>query len=89
MEGLFSTVDPIELTKYELELIGDDDSGAALKNWSKVNPAIFGTLFQDSMEKVERHAFGAHYTAEADILRIVGPTIIRPWTELIDAQQVQ
>ncbi len=82
--GLFSTVDPIELTKYELELIGDDDSGAALKNWSKVNPAIFGTLFQDSMEKVERHAFGAHYTAEADILRIVGPTIIRPWTELID-----
>ncbi len=82
--GLFSTVEPIELTKYELELIGDDDSGAALKNWSKVNPAIFGTLFQDSMEKVERHAFGAHYTAEADILRIVGPTIIRPWTELID-----
>ena len=83
--GLFSTVEPIELTKYELGFVGDDDMGAALKNWSKVNPAIFGTLFQDSMEEAERHAFGAHYTAEADILRIVGPTIIRPWTELIDS----
>ena len=83
--GLFSRVEPIELTRHELELIGDDESGAALKNWSKVNPAIFGTLFQDSMDGDERHAYGAHYTAEADILRIVGPTIIRPWTQEIDA----
>lgn len=83
--GLFSTVEPIELTPFELQLIGGDDSGAALKDWSKVNPAIFGTLFQDSMDEAERHAFGAHYTAEADIQRIVGPTIVRPWMERIDA----
>jgi N-6 DNA Methylase len=83
--GLFSKVEPIELMPFELELIGQDDSGAALKDWSKVNPAIFGTLFQDSMDEAERHAFGAHYTAEADIQRIVGPTIVRPWTEQIDA----
>jgi hypothetical protein len=83
--GLFSTVDPVELTRYELELIGEDEHGAAMKDWSKVNPAIFGTLFQDSMDKAERHAIGAHYTAEADIQRIVGPTIIRPWRERIDA----
>ena len=83
--GLFSIVEPIELTPFELQLIGGDDGGAALKDWSKVNPAIFGTLFQDSMDEAERHAFGAHYTAEADIQRIVGPTIVRPWTERIDA----
>lgn len=83
--GLFSTVEPVELTKSEMNLLGDDDEGAALKNWAKVNPAIFGTLFQDSMDAAERHAFGAHYTSEADILRIVGPTIIRPWTERIDS----
>jgi hypothetical protein len=83
--GLFSTVDPIELTKSEMKLLGDDEEGAALKNWAKVNPAIFGTLFQDSMDEAERHAFGAHYTSEADILRIVGPTITRPWTERIDS----
>ena len=40
-----------------------------------VNPAIFGALFQDSMDEVARHAFGAHYTHEFDIQRIVGPTI--------------
>lgn len=83
--GLFSVVEPIELTKAELGLIGADKTGAATKNWSKVNPAIFGTLFQDSMGKVKRHALGAHYTHEADIQRIVGPTIVTPWRERIDA----
>ena len=79
--GLFSIVDPIELGNVELDLI----AGAAGKNWSKVNPAIFGTLFQDSMGKGKRHALGAHYTHEADIQRVVGPTIVRPWRERIDA----
>jgi SAM-dependent methyltransferase len=83
--GLFSVVEPVELGKIELDLIGKDDSGAATKNWSKVNPAIFGTLFQDSMDKGKRHAQGAHYTHEADIQRIVGPTIVTPWREHIDA----
>lgn len=86
--GLFAKVAPIELTKLELELIGGEeptDQGAALKDWSKVNPAIFGTLFQQSMDASARHAYGAHYTSEADIQRIVGPTIVRPWQERIDA----
>jgi hypothetical protein len=82
--GLFATHEPIDLKKSELELIGGDD-GAASKDWSKVNPAIFGTLFQHSMDAEERHAFGAHFTSEADIQRIVGPTIVRPWRERIDA----
>lgn len=83
--GLFSTVDPIELDRFQLDLIGKEREGAATKDWSKVNPAIFGTLFQDSMDKEQRHAFGAHYTAEADIQRIVGPTIVRPWRDRIDS----
>lgn len=36
------------------------------------------------MEKGQRHALGAHYTSEADIQRIIGPTIVRPWQEQID-----
>jgi MmeI, DNA-methyltransferase domain/MmeI, target recognition domain len=36
------------------------------------------------MDSTERHAYGAHFTSEADIQRIVGPTIVRPWQELID-----
>jgi hypothetical protein len=82
--GLFATIDPVDLSVSELELLGGE-SGAATKDWSKVNPAIFGTLFTHSMEAAERHALGAHFTSEADIQRIVGPTIIRPWQERIDA----
>lgn len=83
--GLFSKVEPIELDRFQLDLIGKEHEGAATKDWSKVNPAIFGTLFQDSMDKAQRHAFGAHYTAEADIQRIVGPVIVRPWSDRIEA----
>lgn len=86
--GVFQTVEPIELTTEELLLIASDekgDEGAARKNWSKVNPAIFGAIFQQSMDAKERHAYGAHFTSEADIMRIVIPTITRPWQERIEA----
>lgn len=82
--GLFEIIEPIELGRADLELLGAE-GGAATKDWSTVNPAIFGTLFQHSMDKAKRHAFGAHFTSEADIQRIVGPTIIRPWRERINA----
>lgn len=79
--GLYAIIEPIELEPGELRLILD----AAKMDWSTVNPAIFGTLFQGSMDAEHRHAYGAHYTAEADILRVVQPTIVRPWMERIDA----
>lgn len=87
--GLFATVEPVELNKHELELLGGDgtpeNTGIAGKNWSQVNPAIFGTIFQSSMDSDERHQHGRHFTSEADIQRIVGPTIVKPWEERIDA----
>lgn len=79
--GIFATVDPIELHKSELQLLYD----AAVQDWSQVHPAIFGTIFQDSMGKEARHAFGAHFTSEQDILKVVHPTIVRPWEERIEA----
>lgn len=81
--GLFQDIDPVDLKPAELELICEPDEGAATKDWSKVNPAIFGTIFQQSMEGRDRHALGAHFTSEADIMRIVAPTISRPWNERI------
>jgi SAM-dependent methyltransferase len=77
--GLFAVVEPIELKVMELTLLAE----SAAENWSKVNPAIFGTLFEGSMGKKERHAFGAHFTTEADIQKVVLPTIVRPWRERI------
>jgi len=78
--GLFDEVEPVELDKYSLDLL----ENAASSNWKNVNPAIFGALFEGTMNAQTRHAFGAHFTSEADILKIINPTIIRPWKRRIE-----
>jgi SAM-dependent methyltransferase len=78
--GLFADPARLELHDQELVLLRK----AADFNWTKVQPEIFGTLFQHSMGDEERHAFGAHFTHPADIMKIVGPTIVQPWREQID-----
>ena len=83
--GLFSVPARVELEKDEIELLRQ----AATENWSKVRPEILGTLFEHSLETEERHAFGAHFTSAADIMKIVGPTIVTPWRELIENASTQ
>ena len=53
-------------------------------DWQDVRPEIFGTIFEQALSPVERHELGAHYTREADIERVIGPTIVEPWRERID-----
>jgi SAM-dependent methyltransferase len=79
--GLFREVQPVELDPDEVALV----RGATREDWSKVQPAIFGSLFESSMGAEERHAYGAHFTSEADIQKVVSPTIVRPWRERIQA----
>jgi hypothetical protein len=81
--GLFAEPARIELQDQELVLLRE----AAKENWSKVQPEIFGTLFQHSMEAEARHAFGAHFTHPVDIMKIVGPTIVEPWREQIESAE--
>ncbi len=40
-------------------------------NWSRISPAIFGSLFQGIMDPKERRQTGGHYTSERDILKVV------------------
>lgn len=77
--GIFS--EPARLELYEDEI--NQLRAAAHDDWSKVRPEIFGTIFEHSMNAEERHAFGAHFTSPADIMKIVGPTIVEPWREMI------
>ncbi|TFC12517.1 DNA methyltransferase [Cryobacterium sp. MDB2-10] len=79
--GLFVEVVPQELSTDEIRLLRE----AASTKWSDVRPEIFGTLFEGSMDAGERHASGAHFTSQADIARVVGPVIVQPWQERIDA----
>lgn len=42
-------------------------------DWSRISPAIFGSLFQSIMDKKARRNLGAHYTSEKNILKLIGP----------------
>jgi len=81
--GLFSIVESIELSGLEVQLLID----AVNEDWSKVSPVIFGSLFEGSMDAKERHVYGAHYTSEVDIQKIIFPTIVAPWQERIRKAQ--
>ncbi len=45
--------------------------GCCQKDWSRISPAIFGSLFQAVMEPKERQQIGGHYTSERDILKVI------------------
>ncbi len=45
-------------------------------DWSNISPAIFGALFQSVMDPKARHADGAHYTTEGNILKVIEPLFL-------------
>ena len=45
-------------------------------DWSKISPAIFGSMFQSVMNPVERRNLGAHYTSEKNILKLIKPLFL-------------
>lgn len=79
--GLFAVPRAVHLEREELELL----RRACDFDWKQVEPAIFGSLLQGALGRERQWALGAHYTAEADILKIVLPTIVDPWRERIEA----
>jgi hypothetical protein len=69
---------------------------AAKLDWSQVEPAIFGTLFERSLDPSKRAQLGLHYTSRDDILLIVEPVLMQPlrreWAEAqvgVEALRVQ
>ena len=73
--GLFDDNAAISLEKVEIETVRQ----AAALEWSEVDPSILGTLFERGLDPDKRAQLGAHYTDPDKIMRIVAPTIIRPW----------
>ena len=45
-------------------------------DWSKISPAIFGSMFQGVMNPTERRNLGAHYTSETNILKLIKPLFL-------------
>ena len=58
--------------------------------WGQISPAIFGAMFQKVMEldaKARRRELGAHYTSEANILRLIGPLFLDELRSELDASK--
>ena len=45
-------------------------------DWSRISPAIFGSLFQGIMDAKARRQIGAHYTSERDIMKLIRPLFL-------------
>lgn len=78
---LFARPAKVLMTKPELEHL----KKASEFDWRAVDPTIFGSLMEGILGDERRERLGAHYTHEADIMKIVAPTIVRPWRERVDA----
>ena len=80
--GLFADDAAPELSRDDLAVLGR----CCRLNWASVEPAIFGTLFERSLDPSKRAQLGAHYTSREDILLIVEPVLMaslrREWTNI-------
>nr|MBA3492220.1 class I SAM-dependent DNA methyltransferase [Rubrobacteraceae bacterium] len=72
--GLFADDVALELTREELRVLAE----AARLDWGSVEPAVFGTLFERSLDPDKRSQLGAQYTGKEDILRVVEPVLMAP-----------
>ena len=72
--GLFDGAEVIPCTRDELDAMHE----AALLDWSRVEPAILGTLFERGLDPDKRGQLGAHYTDHAKIMMVVEPVVLDP-----------
>ena len=62
---------------------------AANLNWKAIEPSIFGTLFERSLDPNKRAQLGAHYTSREDIELIVKPVLMDPLLYEWDTVQLE
>ncbi|MBE9057305.1 class I SAM-dependent DNA methyltransferase [Sphaerospermopsis sp. LEGE 08334] len=72
--SFFADATAFDLPKEQLEVLYE----AANKDWTEVEPAIFGTLLERALDSKERKSLGAHYTPRSYVERLVRPVIIEP-----------
>ena len=83
--GLFDSADVLMLTAAEIGLLVE----VGRLDWGRIEPAIFGTLFERGLDPDQRTQLGAHYTSRDDIWRLVEPVMIRPLRREFVAMQIR
>ncbi|MGD0630433.1 MAG: DNA methyltransferase, partial [Terracidiphilus sp.] len=86
--GLFDSASVIQLDLGDLGILYEVSKNY---DWSHIAPAIFGTLFERSLDPARRSLIGAHYTSEEDILLLIEPVLVRPLKQRWEAarQRIQ
>ncbi len=82
---LFDDADVLELDSDGLDIL----ARVSALDWSSIEPAILGTLFERSLDPSKRSQLGAHYTSRDDILLIVEPVLMAPLRRRWEAVQAQ
>lgn len=72
--GLFDGGQALPLTGEEIKTV----ENVSRLDWSQIEPAIFGTLFERGLDPSKRTQLGAHYTDRASIMRILDPVLMEP-----------
>jgi hypothetical protein len=72
--GPHGAVEPLPADAEVLDLL----IIAARRDWSDVEPAIFGTLLENALDTKQRGELGAHFTPRAFVERLVLPTVMEP-----------
>jgi hypothetical protein len=81
--GLFDGAEVLPLQSSELVMLRE----VSQLDWSQIEPAIFGTLFERGLDPDKRTQLGAHYTDRDSIRRLVDPVILDPLRrDLADTQ---
>lgn len=83
--GLFDGPEVLQLTTDEIDTVRK----VSELDWSEIEPAIFGTLFERGLDESKRSLLGAHYTDRASILRLVEPVLIAPLRREFDHVRAQ
>jgi hypothetical protein len=83
--GLFNDADTLPLTGDEFKQL----LALSRLDWSSIEPAIFGTLFERGLDPAKRSQLGAHYTDRESIMRLVDPVIRAPLLAEWEAAKAQ
>ena len=81
--GLFDDDSALSFTRDELRTVAE----ASTLDWSQVEPAILGTLFERGLDPAKRGQLGAHYTDREKILMVVEPVVMTPLRREFAAMQ--
>ena len=79
---LFDDDTVLDLDRHGLDILAQ----VGTLDWSSIEPSIFGTLFERTLDPAKRSQLGAHYTSKEDILLLVEPVLMAPirrrWEEV-------